>query len=488
MRDYVSSTGNLIIAPSTYAYEPAPDADLDTTDSDDNGSTLGGTLGLGGYIQSEIVTLTPILEGSYDNATGSTTEPRVDFGVYLFRQADTSITKDDGQDFYLQSDVLTYTVVVSNTGPSDVTDAQVSDLRPSQVTTWAWACAGTTGGASGCDGAADSASDFTDLVTLPINSSITYTVTANVDAAATGDLVNTATVTAPAGVTEIDTSNNSATDTDKLAALTVTKSDGVSVAAPGTTLTYNILVENYGAYNLTDITITDTLPDDVTFQNASITPDDITGNVLTWNGISLNIGATLSIDVEVRVNDVPAAASITNTVEVLDSVTSSIANDDDTDTIAVDNAKIITNTNINSDTDTTVLIGEVVTYQISLTVPPGTLGSLQALDVLEEGLAFDECLSASVSDPVNVSTTLAGGFADACPVDAGDPDVTDTGHNVIFDFGDVTNNSGTDQTLIVQYTVDVLDIASNANGTTRHQQQRHLDSGMAALWQPPRPS
>ncbi len=406
------------------------------------------------------------MEGSYDNATGSTTEPRVDFGVYLFRQADTSITKDDGQDFYLQSDVLTYTVVVSNTGPSDVTDAQVSDLRPSQITTWEWVCSGATGSASGCDGAVDSASDFTDLVTLPINSSITYTVTANVDAAATGDLVNTATVAVPSTYSEIDDTNNSATDIDKLAALTVTKSDGVSVAAPGTTLTYNILVENYGAYDLTDITITDTLPDDVTFQNASITPDDITGNVLTWNGISLNIGATLSIDVEVRVNDVPAAASITNAVEVVDSVTSSTANDDDTDTIAVDNAKIITNTNINSDTDTTVLIGEVVTYQISLTVPPGTLGSLQALDVLEEGLAFDECLSASVSDPVNVSTTLAGGFADACPADAGDPDVTDTGHNVIFDFGDVTNNSGTDQTLIVQYTVDVLDIASNTNGTT----------------------
>jgi LPXTG-site transpeptidase (sortase) family protein len=225
-------------------------------------------------------------------------------------------------------------------------------------------------------------------------------------------------------------------------------------------------MENYGAYDLTDITITDTLPVDVTFVDASIPPDDITGNVLIWKGISLKIGDTLSITVEVSVNDHPAGASITNTVEVFDNITRSGASAEDTDTIAVSNTKVISNTNVNNDTDTKVFIGEVITYQISLTVPPGTLGNLRALDELEEGLAFDECLGASVSDPGAVTTTLAGGFADACPAASGDPHVTAAGHDVLFDFGDVTNNGATDQTITLQYTVDVLDVAANVNGVT----------------------
>jgi LPXTG-site transpeptidase (sortase) family protein len=472
LRDYVSSTG-----PSPLnLYEPAPDADLDTTDSDDNGSTVGGTLGLGGYIQSETVTLTPVLEGSYDNSTGSTTEFRVDFGVYLFRQSNTSITKDDGQSFYLQGDVLTYTIVVSNAGPSDVTGAQVSDPRPAQIASWAWACTNTTGGASGCDGVADTTSDFLDTIDLPINSSITYTVTANVDTAATGDLVNTATITVPVGVSEIDTTDISSTDTDTFASLNVIKSDNVDVAAPGYTLTYNILVENTGNVDLSNITMTDTLPDDVTYQSASLAPDSNSGGVLVWNGLSITAGSSYSIDVVVRVNDTPVNPVITNRVEAMDVDTGATSSDIDTDTIAILNDKTIVTTNVNKDTNPRVLIGEVVTYQISLTIPHGTLPNLQALDVLDEGLAFDECLGVSVSDPTVVTTTLAGGFADACPADAGDPDVTNSGHSVVFDFGDVTNVSATDQIITVQYTADVLDIAANVDGVAG------INNGVTWTW------
>ncbi len=462
LRDYESSTGLL---PASY-YEPAPSADLDTTDSDDNGLTIGGALGLGRYVQTEVFSLTPVGELTYDNDTGTTAEPRVDFGVYLFRQADTSVTKNDGQDFYLQGGVLTYTVVVRNAGPSDVIGAQVSDPRPSQITSWAWACTGTTGGASECDGVVDTTSDFIDTVDLPINSSITYTVTANVDAAATGDLVNTATVTVPAGYTEIDATNTSGTDTDTFTALTVTKDDGVEVAAPGYILTYSILVENTGNADLTNITVTDTLPDDVTYQSASLPPDSVSAGVLVWNGISITAGNSYSIDVQVRVNDTPVNPAITNLVEATDVDTGATSSDTDIDTIAVLNEKTIVTTNINNDINPQVLIGEVVTYQIGLTIPNGTLIDLQALDVLDEGLAFDECLSVSVSDPIVVTTTLAGGFADACPADAGDPNVTNSGHNVVFDFGDVTNASAVDQIIIVQYTVDVLDITANVTGVT----------------------
>lgn len=61
-------------------YEPAPDADVNTTDSDDNGSVVGA-LGAGGYIETEVITLTPGAEATASNATGTTNEPRVDLGI-----------------------------------------------------------------------------------------------------------------------------------------------------------------------------------------------------------------------------------------------------------------------------------------------------------------------------------------------------------------------------------------------------------------------
>ncbi len=61
-------------------YEPAPDSDTNTTDSDDNGTTVG-TLGAGGYVETAVITLTPGAEATFSNATGTTNEPRVDLGI-----------------------------------------------------------------------------------------------------------------------------------------------------------------------------------------------------------------------------------------------------------------------------------------------------------------------------------------------------------------------------------------------------------------------
>jgi LPXTG-site transpeptidase (sortase) family protein len=460
---YLSSTGN---GSDETTDETGDENGIDNTEPWTNGIT------------STTYDLQPDSEQSGEaqtNYTGELDDDNVNFTAdFAFQnspQVNLAITKDDGYAYYLAGGSRTYTVTVTNNGPIDVSGLTVSDARPSQITSWTWACTSSSPDSNpatyACTADATNPATFTDSLDLPVGASVTYTVTATIDAAATGDLVNTATVTPPAGTGDLDSNDNSDTDTDTPAAITVAKDDGISVVSPGSTLTYTILVENTGAVDLTDITITDTLPDDFTYQNASVSPDTVVGQVLTWNGISLNSGNTLSIDVEVRVSDTPVDVSFTNEVEVSDSITGAAATDDDTDTLAVTNAKTIIGTNIDNDTSLQVLIGEVITYQITLTVPPtpGTMGNLQALDVLEEGLAFDECLGVIVSDP-GVTTDLPGGFSDACPAAAGDPDVTNDGHNVLFDFGNVVNVSGADQIITVQYTVDVLDIAANVAGVT----------------------
>lgn len=56
--------------------------------------------------------------------------------------------------------------------------------------------------------------NINDSITLPALSSVTYTLTADVNASEGDTISNTATATLPAGLVDVDTSNNSATDND----------------------------------------------------------------------------------------------------------------------------------------------------------------------------------------------------------------------------------------------------------------------------------
>ena len=139
-----------------------------------------------------------------DNTSTDTNTPVV--------SADLWITKDDGATTYVAGGATTYTVTVGNNGPDNITGALVTDNIPAQVTNWTWTCTAQNGGATGCDGM-NSNANFTDTVNLPSGASIVYTVTANISPTASGDLVNTASVSA-AGYIEAAPGNESQTDTD----------------------------------------------------------------------------------------------------------------------------------------------------------------------------------------------------------------------------------------------------------------------------------
>jgi LPXTG-site transpeptidase (sortase) family protein len=126
--------------------------------------------------------------------------------------------------------------------------------------------------------------------------------------------------------------------------------------------------------------------------------------------------------------------------------------------------KSMTATSEPDSTGTLVFIGETLTYQIQLNIPAGTtMYSLKAVDVMEAGLAFDDCIDATATNETNVTSTI-GDLSLGCPAASADADVTDDGHTATFDFGDLTNGGTSDETLTVQYHVIVLDIAANANG------------------------
>src|SRR5207244_2935303 len=227
--------------------------------------------------------------------------------------ADLGITKTDGSPTYTPGAGLTYTIVATNHGPSNVTDATVSDSFDASLGTPSWSATGSAG-TSGFD--ALGTGNISDSgITIPSGGSVTYTVTATVSSSRTGNLVNTATVSSavsdpgvfPNSATDTDTQSssadlgitkpatsqtypltptvsssrtgnllnpapvssavsdpgvfpNSATDTDtqsSSADLGITKTDGSPTYTPGAGLTYTIVATNHGPSNVTDATVSD---------------------------------------------------------------------------------------------------------------------------------------------------------------------------------------------------------------------------------------
>src|SRR5204863_291859 len=122
--------------------------------------------------------------------------------------SDLVISKTDGSATYTPGSTVTYTITVTNSGPSDVVGASVSDNFPSLLTGETWTST-TTGSASVTSGASGSG-DLSATVNIAAGAgnSVIFTVTGSTLSSATADLKNTAKVTAPSGTTDPNTSNN----------------------------------------------------------------------------------------------------------------------------------------------------------------------------------------------------------------------------------------------------------------------------------------
>jgi uncharacterized repeat protein (TIGR01451 family) len=235
--------------------------------------------------------------------------------------ADLQITKTDNLTSAVAGSSITYDIVVTNNGPDAVTGAVVADTLPAELTGATFTATGTTGAANFDASGSGSINDTVDLAS---GSSITYVVTATVGAAATGSLANTATVTAPSGVTDSDLTNNSVTDTDTLTAeadLKVTKSDNATTVVPGASVTYTIVVTNSGPSDVTGASVTDAFSAALTGVTYTATATSgATGFTASGSGaindtVNLPSGSTITYTVHGTVS-ASATGSVTNTATV----------------------------------------------------------------------------------------------------------------------------------------------------------------------------
>ena len=125
---------------------------------------------------------------------------------------------------------LTYTVTARNYGPNLVTVANnvsIADTVPAALTGVTWTCAGSGGGT--CGVASGSGNSINTTATLPFNGAAIYTITGTVAAGTPPGtvLVNTATLTPPAGIIDYLPSDNSASVSSTVSSGTISISGTV---------------------------------------------------------------------------------------------------------------------------------------------------------------------------------------------------------------------------------------------------------------------
>lgn len=295
------------------------------------------------------------------------------------RVVDLSVVKTSGA--AVASQPLTYTITLKNNGPGSLFATDVvtlTDNLPAGFTASAYTVAnGTYNSSTG---------NWTGLTLQPGQSSV-LTITGTVSAAATGSLVNTVTLTPPAGTTDPALGNNESTVTTPIvrqADFGLTKTASLATVAAGAELTYTLTLKNSGPASLTAadvVQVTDNLPAGFTataFTPASGTYNSTNGN---WTGLTLATGqtTTLAIKGTLAANALPGVltntATVTSPVGITDPV---LTNNTATNTVntirAIDLG--VTKTALPA----TAVAGQALTYTITLT--NNGSGSLLAGDIV----------------------------------------------------------------------------------------------------------
>lgn len=191
-------------------------------------------------------------------------------------KADLAISNTDGLSNVDQGDPVSYIVSVSNAGPQAANGAALSVTFSGNLSGVTWSC--TASGGAAC-GTASGTGNISASVNLTSGGSLIYTVNATVQAAATGSISSVASISAPTGITDPASGNNSAVDTTPINASGTNAdlevfsiSDGMSIVSQSQALTYTVVVKNNGPVTASAATISDNAPSRLTAGSWSCTP------------------------------------------------------------------------------------------------------------------------------------------------------------------------------------------------------------------------
>jgi uncharacterized repeat protein (TIGR01451 family) len=309
---------------------------------------------------------------------------------------------------------VTYTVTVTNNGPSSAAGVVLTDTPGSGL---------LGASAPGCVGSPLSCT----IGALAVGASASFTVSATASAAlADGtNVINTATVTS--GTPDLDAANNTVTITTPVTAATTTADlavtkTGPATATPGAPLTYTLTVTNNGPSAASGVTLTDTPGAGILGAAAA----GCSGSPLVCPIGTLAAGATATVTVTATADpSVPAGSVLTNAASVTAATPDPVSGNNNASvstTVGAASADVaVTKTGT-----PTVTPGGALTYTVTVTNNgPSDAAGVSLTDVPGAGMvgiAAAGCAGAPLTCPVGaLAVGAAASFTVTATADPASP-------------------------------------------------------------------
>ena len=375
----------------------------------------------GGGLTNVAVVSTTTIESNGENNSASTT-------ATIQTSADASVTKS-GPATVTAGANITYTVSVSNSGPSNAASVALADTLPANTTFVSmsqsvgpvFSCTTPAVGAAG--------TITCTIATLPPGTTATFSIVVRLASSAPSDGGVTNVATVATTTTESNSGNNSASTTATIqtsADVSVTKSGPTTVTA-GTNIAYTVSVSNSGPSNAASVSLTDTLPANTTFVSLSqsvgpvfacTTPAVGAAGTITCTIATLAPGASATFSIVVRLaSSAPSGGSVTNTASVSSSTADPIAagvsttiakaagNNTSSTTAAI---QISADVGVVKSGPNQVAQGSTITYNVVVTNSgPSDAASVAVADTLPSNTTF--VAASQIAGPAFTCTTPAVG-------------------------------------------------------------------------------
>ncbi len=426
-----------------------------------------------------------------DSVTSTTTDPisannSVTVNTLVADTADLSVTNTPSPVPVLAGGTITYTQVVTNSGPSTATSASLTETVPASTTAQTltgsagWTC---TVGTLTCTNPSFAAGSGT----------ITYTVLVTAGTAAGTTINQTATVSS--AITDPNSSNNTATAADVVATaaqadLVVTNSASPTSVAAGSNVTYTQTVTNKGPATASGASFTQVTPPNTNFRSMTPPAGWTCGTTPAVGGtgtITCNATGTLAVNsigtftLVLQVNaGTPSGTNITETATATaTNIVPTLTTNTASATVVVGNANSADMAIVKTATPNPVTEGTPLTYSLAVTNNgPASATNVTVTDTLPSSVTYLSSTSTvgTCSEAGGIVTCLLGTMANAGTATItiltipGQPGVISNTATVTADQTDpnLANNASTQNEIVVAPTRITLRSFSARYGTDKN--------------------